>query len=278
MSKGWISLDRGIRDHFLYQEDRVFSRYEAWVDLLLSANHSDNKTLIDGELQTIKRGTFITSIRKLEKSWKWSNSKVLKFFELLENEGMATRKSDTKKTLVTIINYDNYQKNNSEKRHQNDSEATQKHYGSDTEATQKHTNNNVNNANNSNNVNNGFDLPPSDIQNNINVFKEIEKNFGRPLSPIEMETISQWQQQDKYPDDLIFMSLQEAVLNQAFSLKYMDRILLSWERKGIKSKNQAIELIKRRKESKVVEQDSGPIDPVEIPKVTLHNWLDPEED
>ena len=46
-----------------------------------------------------------------------------------------------------------------------------------------------------------------------------------------MEMIKQWQTEDGYPDDLIQLALKEAVLNQAFSLKYMDRILLSWERK-----------------------------------------------
>ena len=87
-----------------------------------------------------------------------------------------------------------------------------------------------------------------------------------------MEMIKQWQTEDGYPDDLIQLALKEAVLNQAFSLKYMDRILLSWERKGIKTKNQAIKKISEynmRNDQEEISVDS-------IPKVTMHNWLNPE--
>ncbi|MFU1892569.1 DnaD domain-containing protein, partial [Enterococcus faecium] len=89
--------------------------------------------------------------------------------------------------------------------------------------------------------NNSFS--PETDKNKLNIYAAVEQNFGRPLSPIEMEMIKQWQTEDSYPDDLIQLALKEAVLNQAFSLKYMDRILLSWERKGIKTKNQAIKNI-----------------------------------
>lgn len=67
------------------------------------------------------------------------------------------------------------------------------------------------------------------------VFQNIEQEFGRPLSPIELEMISQWLDQDHYESDLVLLSLKEAVLNQVYSLKYMDRILLSWEKKNLKT-------------------------------------------
>ena len=46
---------------------------------------------------------------------------------------------------------------------------------------------------------------------------------------------------------MIQFALREAVLNQAYSLNYIDRILLSWERKNITSKEQVEEEQKRRK-------------------------------
>jgi len=76
------------------------------------------------------------------------------------------------------------------------------------------------------------------------LFKKIEVEFGRPLSPIEQEQIHQWIEDDHYSIDLIDLSLREAVLNQAYSLKYMDRILISWEKSNIKSAEQ---LQERRK-------------------------------
>ena len=84
MNKGWISLYRKMTDHWLYTEERTFSRYEAWIDLLLMANYGDKKVIMDGQLVMVKRGTFITSIRKLCKKWNWSNTKVVSFLKLLE--------------------------------------------------------------------------------------------------------------------------------------------------------------------------------------------------
>ncbi|MGT9145705.1 DnaD domain protein [Enterococcus faecalis] len=122
------------------------------------------------------------------------------------------------------------------------------------------------------NINTNNSFSPETDKNKLNIYAAVEQNFGRPLSPIEMEMIKQWQTEDGYPDDLIQLALKEAVLNQAFSLKYMDRILLSWERKGIKTKNQAIKKISEynmRNDQEEISVDS-------IPKVTMHNWLNPE--
>lgn len=65
------------------------------------------------------------------------------------------------------------------------------------------------------------------------VFSAIEIEFGRPLSPIEQQTIGGWLNEDHYDPDLIRLALREAVLNQAYSLRYMDRILLNWERRHL---------------------------------------------
>lgn len=67
------------------------------------------------------------------------------------------------------------------------------------------------------------------------LFESLEKEFGRTLSPIEMETVSQWLDLDHYSPDLITLALKEAVLNQVYNLKYMDRILINWEKKNLKT-------------------------------------------
>src|SRR5690625_4197642 len=149
--KGWIKLHRRIQDHWIYQEKRQFSRYEAWIDLLMMANHKDNKSLIDGELLTIKKGQLITSIRKLCNKWDWSNTKVKNFLELLQEDEMITYKSDTKKTVINICNYNVYHDNEVDK---NDTEATQRRHESITETYQKHTNKNVKNVKNDKNEKN----------------------------------------------------------------------------------------------------------------------------
>ncbi|MQS88535.1 DnaD domain protein [Companilactobacillus mishanensis] len=76
------------------------------------------------------------------------------------------------------------------------------------------------------------------------LFKKIEVEFGRPISPIEQEQVHQWIDDDHFSLKLIDLALREAVLNQAYSLKYMDRILISWEKSNIKTADQ---LQERRK-------------------------------
>lgn len=69
----------------------------------------------------------------------------------------------------------------------------------------------------------------------VAVFNQIEQEFGRPLSPIEMETINDWLKQDHYQPELIQLALKESVLNQVYNLKYMDRILGNWEKKNLRT-------------------------------------------
>lgn len=76
--------------------------------------------------------------------------------------------------------------------------------------------------------------PVQDTNNEVqNLFQKIEVEFGRPLSPIERQTIQEWLQDDKYRPEIINLALKEAVLNQVYSLKYMDRILINWEKQHI---------------------------------------------
>ncbi|MFC6323267.1 DnaD domain protein [Companilactobacillus baiquanensis] len=77
------------------------------------------------------------------------------------------------------------------------------------------------------------------------LFKKIEVEFGRPISPIEQEQVHQWIDGDHYSIELIDLALKEAVLNQAYSLKYMDRILISWEKGNIKTAEQLQDRRKR---------------------------------
>ena len=72
----------------------------------------------------------------------------------------------------------------------------------------------------------------------VNVLSLIEQEFNRQLSGFEIEMISGWIHNDKYPQELIVAALKEAVLNQAHNVKYIDRILLAWKNKGIQSAQQ----------------------------------------
>lgn len=134
--QGWIKLHRKIQSHWLYQENRKFSKYEAWLDLLMMVNHEKQKAVLGNEIIEIKRGQRITSIRQLCEKWGWSNTKVTQFLNLLQSDGMIVVKSDSKKTVITITNYDDYQS-------RDDGKAIQNRQHNDVNQMQMHTNKNV---------------------------------------------------------------------------------------------------------------------------------------
>ena len=70
--------------------------------------------------------------------------------------------------------------------------------------------------------------------NSNDIFSKIEKEFGRTLSPIEYETISKWIE-GKISQELIESALKEAILNNAPSIRYIDKILFEWNKKGYKT-------------------------------------------
>lgn len=67
------------------------------------------------------------------------------------------------------------------------------------------------------------------------LIKEFEVEFGRPLSPIEMEKVNGWIKIDHFRPELIEMALREAVLAQVYNFKYIDRILMNWKKRNIKT-------------------------------------------
>jgi len=80
---------------------------------------------------------------------------------------------------------------------------------------------------------------PAEDGRTADLFAVFEREFGRPLSPMELETISAWLDQDRYPEELIRFALKEAVFAGKLSFRYIDRILLEWSRNRITSEEEA---------------------------------------
>lgn len=109
MVEGWILLHRKIQDCDIWANNQPFDMRSAWVDLLLLANHRDAETIFDYTPLTIKRGQYLTSVRKLGARWSWSKNRTLKFLHMLESLGMIERESNNQRTLITIVKYSDYQ-------------------------------------------------------------------------------------------------------------------------------------------------------------------------
>jgi DNA replication protein len=77
------------------------------------------------------------------------------------------------------------------------------------------------------------------------IYTVIEQEFGRPLTPMELETISSWLDKDGYKEDLIRAALKEAVFAGKVHFRYIDRILLEWSRNRVYTVEQAKEYTKQ---------------------------------
>lgn len=144
---GYIKLYRDIQEHWIWQ-DKPFSKGQAWIDLLMTANHDENKVVLGNKIILVERGCLITSEVKLAKRWGWSRCKVRTFLELLVNDGMIDKKSDSKKTYLKILNYNVWQDSETTKKHQKDSVHTAFRQHLDTNKNDKNEKNDKNNKNN----------------------------------------------------------------------------------------------------------------------------------
>ncbi|AUR84943.1 coil containing protein [Vibrio phage 1.064.O._10N.261.52.E2] len=139
---GWISIHRAISDNWVW--DCEFSTGQAWVDLLLHANHKENKFMIKGQMVTVKRGEQARSEVTLAKQWKWSRNKVRRFLKNLENDSMIERKTTHLTTIISICNYSSFQVGDTT------GDTAKGQQTKHVKDSRRNTNNNVNNVNKEN--------------------------------------------------------------------------------------------------------------------------------
>ena len=130
-------------------EEKPFDKKSAWIDLLLMANHKNNKFPLGNEIIEVEQGSFITSEIKLMNRWGWSKTKLRNFLKLLESEKMITKVVDRKKTTISIVNYKVYQgSEDQEKTTEKPQEDQEKTIEKPQEDTNKNDNNEKNDKNN----------------------------------------------------------------------------------------------------------------------------------
>lgn len=141
---GWVKLYRAISDNWVWQ-DKPFSKGQAWLDLIMMANHKENKFPLGDEIITVERGSFITSEKKLMERWGWSKTKLRYFLNTLEIDSMLVKKTDRKKTTITIVNYSTYQESETTEEPKKDHKQTNNRPIKDTNKNDKNVKNDKNN-------------------------------------------------------------------------------------------------------------------------------------
>jgi DNA replication protein len=98
------------------------------------------------------------------------------------------------------------------------------------------------------------------------IFAFVENEFSRTLSPSELEFIKAWLE-NGHSEEFIREAVKEASINGVSNLRYVDKILYEWSKKGFKT----LDDIKKNKE----EFRNKKQEKVEIFE---YDWLDENED
>ncbi len=111
-----------------------------------------------------------------------------------------------------------------------------------------------------------FSLTEVESKNSDNLYSLFETEFGRTLSPMEYEIINAWID-NGCSEELVALALKEATYNGVNNLRYIDKIIYEWGKKGIKTKEDVEKNRISRKESKQSDKD-----------VFYYDWLNDSED
>lgn len=109
--------------------------------------------------------------------------------------------------------------------------------------------------------------PNENSEIDSSVFTFIEKEFGRTLSPMENEIIKSWLENGS-TEELVKEAVKEATFNGVSNLRYIDKILYEWEKKGIKNKD---DVEKNRSLHRQKDKD----EPVE--DIFDYNWFEEDD-
>lgn len=98
------------------------------------------------------------------------------------------------------------------------------------------------------------------------LFDIFEQELGRTLSPMEVERIKEWLD-DNFTEELVIEALKEAVFKNAKSMNYINTILYNWKQKGIKTREEALNDKRNYRNNK---KTSAP--------VFDYNWLEEDDE
>lgn len=211
---GWISLHRKIIDNPVW-EDPFF--FKLWALCLLKASHKTHEQTIGNQVVTLEPGQFITGRDALadefnkgaKKQHKLSAKTIERKLVTLEKLEMLTIKKTTKYSLVTVVNWNEYQ------------QVTIKRPSNDQQVT---TNNNGNNGDKG-----------GGVATLADAYDFYENNFGM-LNSLNSEDIEIWS--DDLSPDLVIAAMKIALRNGKL-WGYARGALKRWYNAGVRNLDEA---------------------------------------
>ena len=139
MNNGFIPISRKFFENPFWSEDRVFSKCEAWLDLIQTARIEQSNAIINGKVIELQRGELCASIRFLAKRWTWGEQKIRTYLKMLSDLGMITSRQHRGETIVTLVNYGFYNDLKQDNNTLNNTGITQEQHRHNTGVTQNKT-------------------------------------------------------------------------------------------------------------------------------------------
>lgn len=141
---GFILSYRNVYKNPVFRKNKIEASVFVWM--YHEANYDDGNVYYKDRNINLKRGQLAISLRDIARAWGWSEPTVRRYLKRLTDVGMIDAASDAGVTVITICNYDKYQRREHSADAPSDAEATQGHTQSRrTSDAQKETNKQINN-------------------------------------------------------------------------------------------------------------------------------------
>lgn len=98
------------------------------------------------------------------------------------------------------------------------------------------------------------------------IYDMFQRELGRDISPMEYEIINAWLEKG-FTEELVIAALKEAVYNGVSSLRYIDKVLYEWQKKGYKTAKDVENGLHKRREEQSAKKE-----------LFDYNWLEDQDE
>ena len=199
--KGWVKIHRKLLENPISSKPEYFS---VWVHLLLMANHKPTSFIWNCKKQELKEGQLLTGLKALSRETGVSQGTLYRILKYLEREGQIKMQTTTKYTVITILNWEKYQENEkqnemkmkwkcNENEKQNEKQTERENVIVSIQNQDMPLENEKQNEKQMKNkwkTNEKQMKTYKNIKNDINIYKTISKDIGKPKLEGEMVNTS----------------------------------------------------------------------------------------
>lgn len=100
-----MKLPRSFFMDEMWKERRVYSRAEAWLDVVNMRAHDRTEVMIGGCRQEVGEDECAVSVRWLAMRWQWSEKAVRTFVKYLTERGMIETRRGVNATIIRVMDW-----------------------------------------------------------------------------------------------------------------------------------------------------------------------------